>query len=325
MRSINIVCALLVAGTALAAGRPAAAQSWPARPIRMVSPFVAGTTHDLVARTLLDPVGQQLGQSIVIDNQPGGDGTAGPDAVVHAAPDGYTLLLGSSSLSGAILTHKTLPYDVLRDLEPVAMFGGQPSVLVVTPNKGYKTVADLVAAAKARPGEIKFASVGIGSASYVAAETFRLAAGIDVQHVPYGGPVQALDDLSAGRIDFYFLPIPPSVPLIAQGKIVALAVSMPNHSLQLPGVPTLAQAGYPIPEFLIWDGILAPAKTPPDIVTKLNDAVAKSLGLPPIRDKLQRSGVEPSAMSVGEFGKFFNDDAAAMIKLRNDAHIEPSK
>jgi tripartite-type tricarboxylate transporter receptor subunit TctC len=299
------------------------AQQWPVRPLQVISPFVAGTTNDLVTSTVLDQVGRQIGQQIVLENRPGGDGTVGVASVVRANPDGYTLLLSSSSMSAAVILHKSLPYDMLRDLEPVAMFGGQPSVLAATPGKGFKSVADLVAAAKSKPGELKFASVGIGSASYLAAERFRLAAGLNVQHAPYSGPVQALDDLMAGRVDFYFVPIAPAVPLVAQGKMVALAVSSSNHSFSLPGVQTLAEAGYPIPEYLVWDGLMAPAKTPAAIVTTLNDAIGKALVLPAIRNKLQRFGVEPRAMSPDEFAKFFAEDIAATTKLGKDANIQP--
>ncbi len=291
----------------------------------MVSPFAAGTTNDLVAQIVLDQVGRLLGQSIAIENRPGGDGTVGVAAVARADPDGYTLLLGSSSLTASVILHKTLPYDIQRDLEPVAMFGGLPDVLLAAPPDGFKTLADLVAAAKDKPGKLKFASVGAGSASHIAAETFLLAAGLDVQHVPYGGPVQALDDLQAGRIDFYFVPVPPAVPLIAQGKVVALAVSTAHRSLLLPGVPTMKQAGYTMPEYLIWDGLMAPAKTSPEIVATLNAAVNKALALPPIREKLQRYGVETKPMSTQDFADFFAADVAAMKKLGGDTRLGPAQ
>ncbi len=241
MRALGAIFAGLAATAAVTA---ALAQQWPARSIVVVSPFVAGTTNDLIADVVLDHVGKYFGQPFVIENRPGGDGTVGVAAVVHAAPDGYTLLLSSSSMTSAAILHKSLPYDALHDLVPVAMLGGQPSVLVAAPDKGFKTVADLVAAAKAKPGTVKFASVGFGSASYFAAERFRLAADIDVQHVPYRGPVEALTDLMAGRVDFYFVPIPPAKPLITQGKLVALAVTTPFRLNDLPDVPALAAAGY---------------------------------------------------------------------------------
>jgi tripartite-type tricarboxylate transporter receptor subunit TctC len=303
----------------------ALAQPWPNRQIRVVSPFAVGTINDLITQTVLDQAGRLIGQSFSLEDRPGEDGTAAVTSVVQAEPDGYTLLLGSSSLSTSIILHKSLSYDVLRDLQPVAMLGGLPSVLVAAPSDGFKTLAELVAAAKARPGALKFASVGIGSAAHIAAERFRLAAGLDVKHVSYGSPVQALDDLQAGKIDFYFVPFAPALPLIAQAKVVALAVSTPNHSLLLPGVPTMQQAGYTIPEYLVWDGLMAPAKTSPEIVAVLNAAVNKALALPPIREKLQRYGVETKPMTAQEFADFFAADVAGMKNLGTDAHIGPAQ
>jgi hypothetical protein len=169
-----------------------------------------------------------------LDNRPGGGGTVGVAAVVEAEPDGYTFLLSSSAMSTAVILHKSLPYDTLGDLEPVAMFGGEPSMLVGAPGKGVTSVPDLVAAAKANPGGLKFASVGIGSASHIAGERFRLAAGLNVQHIAYAGPGQALADLTAGRVDFYFIPVTPALPLITEGTDLSEneAMGLDNHRLQ---------------------------------------------------------------------------------------------
>jgi tripartite-type tricarboxylate transporter receptor subunit TctC len=231
--------------------------------------------------------------------------------------------LSSASMSSAVILHSTLPYDELHDLLPIAMLGAQPSVLVAAPGKNFNTVAELVSAAKARPGQLDFASAGIGSASHIAGERFRLAAGLQVQHIPYRGPVEALSDLMTGRIDFYFLPIAPALPLIKQGKVVALAVSTPARAQSLPDVPTIAEAGYPDAEYLFWGGISAPAKTPRAIVDKLNREVNKALAKPAIEEKLQHLGVQPQPMTPDQFAKFFADDVAAMIKLGKDANIAP--
>jgi tripartite-type tricarboxylate transporter receptor subunit TctC len=323
MRSIRILCIALAGISATATA--ARAQQWPAQQILVVSPFGAGTTNDLVAHTVLDQVGQQLGQTFVLDNRPGGHGTVGVAAVVKANPDGYTFLLSSSAMSTAVILHKSLPYDALRDLEPVAMFGGEPSMLVAAPGKGFTNVASLVAAAKANPGALKFASIGIGSASHIAGERFRLAAGLNVQHIAYPGPGEALADLTAGRIDFYFIPVTPALPLITEGRVVPIAVSTPNRLQSLSGLQTLAEAGYPVPAFLTWCGLSAPANTPRDIVDKLNAAIGKALEIPAIRGKMLRTGFEPDPMSPEQYGKFFADDVAAMIKLGKDANIEPSE
>ena len=307
----------------MAMAAPAVAQTWPAHPILAVSPFTAGSANDTIARLVFDQIGQQLGQPIIVENRPGGGGIVGVASVVRAEPDGYTLLISSASMSSAVILHRSLPYDELHDLTPVGMIGVQPSVLVAAPQKGFKTVADLVAAAKARPGELNFASAGIGSASHIAAERFRLAAGLNVQHIPYRGPTDALADLMTGRIDFYFVPIAPALSLIAQGKIVPLAVSTPKRAPSLPDVPTIAEAGYPDAEYLFWGGISVPAKTPRAIVDRLNAELRAALELPAVAEKMLRLGVEAEPMSQQEFAKFFAADVAAMIKLGKDAAIAP--
>ena len=309
---------------AVIGGKPAlGAPDGPIRPVLTISPFTAGSANDVVARLVLDQVGQQVGQALVVENRSGGGGIVGVASVVRAEPDGYTLLLSSASMSSAVILHSALPYDALRDLVPIAMMGVQPSVLVAAPGKGFKTVAELVGAAKAKPGQLNFASAGIGSASHIAGERFRLAAGLQVQHIPYRGPVEALTDLMTGRIDFYFLPIAAALPLIKQGKVVALAVSTPARTQSLPYVPTIAEAGYPDAEYLFWGGISAPVKTPRAIVEKLNHEVNKALAVPAVEQKLQNLGVQPKPMTPDQFAKFFADDVATTVKLGKDANIAP--
>jgi len=321
LRWIFLVAAGLLA---VIGGKPAlGAPDWPVRPVLTISPFTAGSANDVVARLVLDQIGQQVGQALVVENRSGGGGIVGVASVVRAEPDGYTLLLSSASMSSAVVLHSALPYDALRDLVPIAMMGVQPSVLVAAPGKGFKTVAELVGAAKAKPGQLNFASAGIGSASHIAGERFRLAAGLQVQHIPYRGPVEALTDLMTGRVDFYFLPIAAALPLIKQGKVVALAVSTPARTQSLPYVPTIAQAGYPDAEYLFWGGISAPVKTPRAIVEKLNHEVNKALAVPAVEEKLQNLGVQPKPMTPDQFAKFFADDVAATVKLGKDANIAP--
>jgi tripartite-type tricarboxylate transporter receptor subunit TctC len=322
--TFSVLISTLAAFVVLPGGGAAlAAQDWPTRPVLTVSPFTAGSANDVVARLVLDQVGQQVGRAFVVENRSGGGGIVGVASVVRAEPDGYTLLLSSASMSSAVILHSTLPYDELRDLVPIAMLGLQPSVLVAAPGKGLQTVAELVAAAKARPGQLNFASAGIGSASHIAGERFRLAAALQVQHIPYRGPVEALADLMTGRIDFYFLPIAAALPLIKQGKVLALAVSTPARTQSLPEVPTIGEAGYPDAEYLFWGGISAPVKTPRPIVEKLNREVNKALATPAIEQKLQNLGVQPKPMSPDQFAKFFADDVAAMVRLGKDANITP--
>jgi tripartite-type tricarboxylate transporter receptor subunit TctC len=292
--------------------------------VLVVSPYSAGNASDIVARLVLDQVAQRLGQPFVIENRPGAGGVLGAASVARADADGYTLLLASSSISSSVILHSSLPYDPMRDLAAVVMFGAQPSVLVTSPAKGYKTVADLVAAAKARPGELNFASAGVGSASHIAGEKLRLAAGISVQHVPYRGPNEAFADVLGGRIDYYFLPIAPALPIIAQGKVVPLAVSTPQRLPLLPDVPSIVEAGYPQSTYLFWSGIAAPAKTPRGVIMKLHDEVQTALDSPAIADKLRNLGVQPMPMSPDQFQKFFDADVTATIKLGGAAKIAPT-
>jgi tripartite-type tricarboxylate transporter receptor subunit TctC len=323
MPSIRKLSAAVAVMITMTAARSVCAYEWPSRPILVVSPFAAGTTSATVAQTVLGPAGSQLGQQFVLENRPGGGGTAAVASVVKAAPDGYTLLLATSAMTTAVILHKSLPYDTVGDLASVAMFAVEPGMLMAAPNKGYNSVADLVAAAKANPGAVKFGSVGVGSASYIAGERFRLLAGLPVGHVSYSGAAEALADLAAGRIDFYFMPVTPALPLITQGKGVPLAVSTPNRLQSLPGLPTLKELGYSIP-YLSWCGLSAPAKTPPQIVSKLNSVIANVLGLPATRTRLLRTGYVPAPMTAEEYASFVADDVAAMISLGKEAHIEPS-
>jgi tripartite-type tricarboxylate transporter receptor subunit TctC len=269
-------------------------------------------------------VQKQLGQSFVIENRPGGGGVLGAAAVAKADPDGYTVLLHSSSLSSQVILHKSLPYDPLRDFAPAALFGVQPSVLVSSPARGFKTVADLVAAAKAKPGTLNFASAGIGAASHLAAERFRLAAKLDVQHIPFRGPVEAFTEVRAGRIDYYFVPITPAMPVIKDKQVTALAVSTPMRAPALPDVPTIVEAGYPDATYLFWGGVSLPAKTSRAIVDKLHDEVAKALQVKSVQERLAQIGVQLQPMSVDAFDKFFRDDVAAMVKLAKDVNLTPT-
>ena len=323
MRLLRILCGTLAAAVAFGLS-PAVAESWPTRAIQVISPFSAGNANDIVGRVVLDQVSRQLGQPMIIENRPGGGGSVGAASVAKADPDGYTVLLYSSSLSSQVVLHQTLPYDPARDFVPVVLLGIQPSVLVASPAKGWKSVADLVAAAKAKPGELNFASAGVGSASHMAAERFRLATGIQVQHIPFRGPVEAFSEVIAGRVDYYYLPITPALPNISNGKVVALAVSTPKRAVQLPDVPTVIEAGYPTAQYLFWGGLAVPVTTPREIIDKLHAETSKALELPAVQERLSALGVQPRPMSVDEFGKFARDDLAATVNLAKDIHLVPT-
>ena len=311
----------LVPAVLIAATVAANAQQYPTRSIRVISPYPAGSASDTVTRVVLDQVSQMIGQPMVIETKPGAGGTVGFGFVARAEPDGYTLVTSSSSMATESVLHRTLPYDPVRDFVHIVLLGTSPNVLVASKASGFKTLADLVAAAKAKPGTLTFASAGIGSSSHMAAERFRLAAKIDVRHVPFreGGLLEVM----AGRIDFYFIPLAAAATALKSDKLTILAVSSSNRVPLLPDVPSVTEAGYPGAVFRFWNGISAPAKTPPEAVQKLHDVTAKALADPALKEKLAKLGVEPSQMSVADFGKFFKDDLAATVDLAKEADIKP--
>jgi len=305
----------------LLAGSSAHAEDWPSRPIRVISPFPAGSASDTVGRVVLEQVSQLLGQPMVVEAKPGAGGIVGFADVAKADPDGYTLVVSSTSLGTGMVLHRSLPYDPAKDFIPVAMLGIQPNVLVTSKQDGFKSVADLVAAAKAKPGTLTFASAGIGSSSHMAGERLRLAAKIDVRHVPFRDT--GLTEVMAGRIDFYFIPLAAAASALGSGKLDVLAVSSPKRAALLPDVPSIVEAGYLDAIFRFWLGLSAPANTPQPIVDKLHDAVEKALQDPALQERLAKLGVESEQMSVQDFGKFVKDDLASTVQLAKDAHIEP--
>jgi tripartite-type tricarboxylate transporter receptor subunit TctC len=322
MNFTRVCCGAIAAAMLVAATAAAHAQAWPTRAIRVVSPYPPGSASDTTGRIVLDQVSRLLGQAIVIEPQPGAGGVIGFATVARAAPDGYTLVTSSTSMANGAVLHSHLPYDPVRDFVPIAIFGSQPNVLVASRQSGFKTVGDLVAAAKAKPGTLTFASAGIGSTSHMAGERFRLATKIDVRHIPFRE--NGLAEVMAGRIDFYFIPLAAAASALGSGKLTVLAVSTAKRSALLPNVPTVAEAGYPGAESNFWVGLSAPAKTPADVVNKLHDATEKALQDPAVKEHLAKIGVEPQLMSVDAFTKFFNQDDQATLQLAKDAGIKPT-
>ena len=321
MKPIHVRDAVIAAAILIASSAAAHAQAWPTRPIRLISPFPAGSASDTTSRVVVNKLSELLGQSIAVEPQAGAGGIIGFEMVAKAAPDGYTFVTSSSSMANGKVMHAHLPYDVLHSFIPVAMFGVQPNVLVASKQSGFKTVADLVAAAKAKPGTLTFASAGVGSTSHMAGERFRLATKIDVQHVPFR--TNGLTEVMAGRIDYYFIPMAAAASALKTGKLTALTVSTPKRAALLPDVPTVAEAGYPAAESDFWVGLSAPAKTPMSIVNKMHDATEKALEDPAIKDHLAKIGVEPELMSVAQFDAFFKKDYEATMQLAKDAQIKP--
>ena len=262
------------------------AQGWPTKPLRAIVPVGAGSSTDIVHRIVLEQLSEQLGQPIVVENRVGAGGTIGTGVVAKAPADGYTLLAHGSAHTITPALYKNLSYDPVRDFAAVVPLGISPIVLVVSPARGMKTAGDLVAAARARPNALNFSSVGIGTATHLSAERFLASAGVQAVHVPFKGGAEAMTEVMAGRVDFFFGPIALVLPHIRDGKLVALAVNSAKRSAILPELPTLAEAGIKDAEYPIWFGLFAPAGTSREIVERLNRETLKALQMPKVRERL---------------------------------------
>jgi tripartite-type tricarboxylate transporter receptor subunit TctC len=314
----------LIASCLLFVPSQASAQSWPSRPIKVIIPFGAGSATDVVPRIVFDQLSPQLGQPIVVENRTGAGGTLGTAAVAKAEPDGYTLLAHSNAFSVSPAIYSNLSYDPVADFAPVTPFGSLPAVLIVSPAKGFKTIQDLVAAAKAKPGSFNYASVGVGSGTHLSAEKLKLAAGFDAVHVPFRGGPEALTEVIAGRVDFYFCPINTALPFIRDGRLVALVNNSTTRAPELPDVPTTLEAGYTNADFPIWIGMLAPARTPRPIVDKLHAEIVKAVAVPAVRDKLGKAGVAPLTMTTADFAARIKSEIASNIAIAKAAGIKPN-
>jgi tripartite-type tricarboxylate transporter receptor subunit TctC len=298
------------------------AQAWPAaKNLRAVVPFSAGSSIDILGRIVLDPLSRQLGQTIVIENRGGAGGSIGSAQVAKAEPDGYTLLINAAAHSAAPAAFPNITYDPAKDFAGVAMFGVVPNVLTVAPTSGIKTLQQLAAKAKAS-GTMTFSSAGVGSATHWAAERFLLSAGIKATHVPFRGGPEALTEVMTGRIDFCCIGIPATLPLIKDGRLLPLAVSTPKRSAALPDVPTISEAGFKDADYLFWNGILVPAKTPRAIVERLHAETQKALALPEVKEKFAPQGVEPLPLTPAEFDALIAKEIASNIALAKAAGLK---
>jgi tripartite-type tricarboxylate transporter receptor subunit TctC len=315
-----IIAAAVSLGVATAAAQTSPA--WPTKPIKAFIPFGAGSATDVVPRAVFDLLAVELGQPIVIENRGGAGGTLGVGAVVRAEPDGYTILANSSAHTIAPWIVPNVPYDTAKDLAGALMIGQNANVLIVLPAKGWKTVQDLVAFAKAKRGAINYGSAGVGTATHMSAERFRLSAGFEAVHIPYKGGAEALTDVLGGRIDFYFCPISTALPLIRDGRVLALVVSTPVRASDLPDVPTSIEAGYPDSDTTVWYGVFMPAKTPRAIVEKFHAAGMKLLATPQMREKLKQLAVDPMPLTPAEIDKRVADEIVANGKLIKAAGIQ---
>ena len=288
VRGRSAMIAIAGAMMALTAGA-AIGQSWPTKPIRVIVPLSAGSAADITPRTVFEQVSVQLGQTVFIENRVGAGGTIGVAAVARADPDGHTILVHSNAHTIAPAMNRSLSYDVIKDFAGITPLGNVPNVLVISPSKNIRTIQELVAAAKARPGSINFASGGVGTPPHLTAERFRISAGFEGQHIPFKGAPEALTEVLSGRVDYYFTPVAPALQLIRDGKLLALAVSSTKRSAALPDVPTTVEAGYANSDFDFWIGMFVPAKTPRDIVGRLHQETVKALQHLPVKSKLSES------------------------------------
>jgi tripartite-type tricarboxylate transporter receptor subunit TctC len=293
----------------------AAAQTWPARPLRAIVPVAAGTITDIVPRVVFEPLSAQLGQNVIVENRPGGGATTATAFVAKADPDGYTILVNSAAHAIAPALYPNLSYNPATDFSAVALLGVVPSVLVVSRASGFKTIADFVAAAKAKPGAMNFGSAGVGTATHLSAMRFMSSAGMQAVHVPFKGGPEAINEIIAGRLDFFFAPVGNALPFVKDGMLTALAVNSATRSAVLPDVSTTAEAGFRDAEYPFWIGMFLPAKTPRAVVDKLHDEVAKALGTPSVRSKLEALGVDPMPMSPSEMNTFVQKQIAANATL----------
>ena len=284
------------------------AQSWPSKPVRIVVPLTGGSNADILARTLAGKLQQQFNQTFLVENRAGGNGVIGVNHVAKAEPDGYTLLVHTSSYTVTPVTSNDLPYDTIRDFSGITPLGVAPLAMIISPSKGHKTIHDLVRHAKSRPGSINYASAG--AAGQLNSERFRISAGFEGVHIPYKGTPEAVTDVLTGRVDYYFCPITPVLSYIREGKLLALAVGSSTRSSVLPDVPTTLEAGFPNSEYNFWTGLFAPSKTPRAVINRLYEETIKALDTPEIRERLAKLGTEPMRLTPEQFDKRIRDELA---------------
>jgi tripartite-type tricarboxylate transporter receptor subunit TctC len=324
-RRIATLLACVFAAIAVSAGRAALAQDYPTRPVRIIVPFAAGGPADIYARFLAQRLQEALGQPFVVDDRPGAGSVIGTDAAAKSAPDGYTLLLMSNTqtVNESLMPNK--PYALLRDFVPVAPINYSDLVLVVNPAVPAATLAELIALAKAKPGKLNYASSGPGTPYHMAGELFKALAGVDLVHVPYKGSSQARTDVLGGQVDMMFDAVTTMSEFARSGRVRALATTGKARSAVLPSVPTMAEAGVPGYEAVIWLGLVAPKGTPPDVVRRLNAAVGKIVATPEVRGEWARQGATAMTMTPDEFARFVNDDIVKWERIVRISGAKPDQ
>jgi len=318
----KLIFAVAVAVATGAAG-VSAADNYPSKTVRLVVPFAPGGGNDIAARFVAQRLTEAFGQSAVVDNRAGAGSTIGTDIVAKSAADGYTLLVVHNSIAINQTLYPKLPYDTVHDFAQIAMIGSTTNTLVVNPNVPVRTVRELIAAAKARPHSLNYASTGAGGTAHLAMEYFRLETGTDLVHIPYKGTAPGLTDVVAGQVQVMISALPGSVPFINSKRVVALATTGAKRSAFLPDLPTLGEAGVPGYEFDTWYGLHAPSRVPKDIITRLNGEVVKALTRQDVREQLFRQGLEAQITTPDEFTRFVRAEVAKMGKIIKASGAKP--
>ncbi len=316
----SVVAALQLAlpGPTLAAD---SAKDYPSRPVRLIVPFPPGGSNDILGRFMAAKLTERIGQQVIVDNRPGADGIIGTDLAARATPDGYTLLIVSTSYTMNPGIHKKMPFDPVQDLTPISMIGTGSNAIVVNPNFPVKTVKELIAAAKAKPGQINYASSGIGGFNHFGGELFKTAAGIDMTHVPYKGGGPAMVDIIAGHVPVLFSTVTQVLPHQRSGKLRVIATGGPKRSPALPDVPTVMESGVNY-EVTIWWGVLGPKSLPSALTDELNATIAKILTEPDTRKRLSAEAAEPLLVTPAEFGQIIRKDIIKWTKVARDAKMQ---
>ena len=318
----KIILAVVAAFLIPAGG--AAAQSYPANPVRLVSPYPPGGANDILARIIGQKLGEDLGQQIVVENRGGATGNIGAELVAKAPPDGYTLLMGqASNLSINISLMGKLPFDPIKDFAPITLVATTPNLLVVHPSLPVKTVKDLVALAKAKPGSLNYASSGSGSAGHLAAELFKQVAHVNIVHIPYKGAAPALTDVVAGQAQLYFTSPISAQPFVRGGRLRMVAVTSLKRSPSMPDIPTVAESGYPDFDVVSWWGILAPAGVPREIISKLHMQIVKILAMPDVKAKLAEQGADAASNTPEQFAAYIKSEITKWGRLIKELGVKP--
>jgi tripartite-type tricarboxylate transporter receptor subunit TctC len=317
-RLASLSSSFLLSAVCLCGAVSTFAQGYPSKPIRLIVPFTAGGAPDIIARRIGSRMTENWKQQVVVDNRSGAGGTIGVGIVAKATPDGYTLLVHSAAFVISAALHSKLPYDPIKDFAPVSQISIGAGVLAVAPSLGVRSVKELIALAKEKPGGINFGSSGVGSGTHFNSEQFKARAGINTVHVPYKGIPEMLLDTMTGRTHYSFSPLSPALPLIRDGRLIALAVSTARRTPVLPDVPTLAEAALPGYEFQGWFGVFAPAATPPGIVDQISKEIARVVDLPDVKQQFVNNGEEARPSTPNEFTRFVGAELekySTLVKL----------